>query len=211
MRQESNETWIFRGTVDLNNATEQRLDGSLAQSKLAQVPLSEEAIPLTDLRVWDDYDTILPGAAATDDLGLIVGTWGTDAPTVQTSDFKAAGASVQYAFFKAKITKEYDLGETLQLRVRAGMITTISDTTATVDLEVYNPDHDGAVGADLCATAAQTINTLDSNNCDFTITAGGIAVGDELLCRVAININDGATGTAVIGEIRRIARLMDSK
>lgn len=208
MRQESDETWTFRGTVDLSNATETRRDGALSRDVIAQTDLAEHVIPLTDLRVWDDNTSFLPGTAAADDLGLIEGTWGTDAPTVQTSDAKATTVT-QRAFFKAKVSHEYELGETFQIRISAGMITTISDGTATVDLEAYVPDGDGAVGSDLCSTAATTINTLATNDVDFTITAGGLVHGDEILCRATVAITDAATGTAVIGEIRGIKRLMD--
>lgn len=208
MKQESDETWQFKGVMDMSNATEVRKNGSLSRDVLAQTDLSELPIALTRLKVWDDQSANLPGTAATDDLGVIEGTWGTDAPTVQTSDAKATTVT-QRAFLQVPIEHDYELGETVQIRIRAGMITTVSDTTATVDIEVYEPDLDGAVGSDLCTTAAQSINSLTKANLDFTITAGGLTIGSELLCRVTIAITDGATATAVIGEISYMALLKD--
>jgi hypothetical protein len=52
-------------------------------------------IPLTDFRVWDAMQTPLPGTPATDDLGLVGGTFGTATPTLRTQDLKTAGAKQQ--------------------------------------------------------------------------------------------------------------------
>jgi len=146
------------------------------------------------------------------DLGLIAGTWGTDAPTLQTED-KGGNAAVEteYARFQIPITNDYVLDETLKIRIRAGMVTTVSDTTATVDLEVYFNDGDGAATTDLCSTAAQSMNSLTKANLDFTLTDNTISHGDILDCRVAVAINDGATGTVVIGEISAIKLIRDIK
>ena len=60
---------------------------AIDRSKLAAEQLKDN-IPLELVRVWDAFQTSLPTTASSDDLGLIPGTWATDAIVVQTSDAK---------------------------------------------------------------------------------------------------------------------------
>ena len=181
---------------------------AIARSKLALDSSAKYAIPLPAFRTWDDLTSALPGTAASDDLGLIEGTFGTDFPTIQTSDAKATTVT-QRTRILASVPQEYGEAETVALRIRGGMITTISDATATVDVEVYLHDDDGSVGSDLCTTAATTINSLTKANVDFAITSTDIDPGDQLDIRVTVAITDSATGTAVIGEISEAKILFD--
>lgn len=168
----------------------------LQQESLAVFP-----IPLTSLRVWNAFDTNLPGTAASDDLGLVGGTFGTAPPTIQAGDLKAAGATTRYARFQAVMPECYVAGQTVTVAVSAGMLTTAADTTCTVDVEVYRADKIGGIGSDLCATAAQDINNTVFSTKSFSITASTLSAGDVLDVRIAIACNDGATGTAVIPTI----------
>lgn len=156
-----------------------------------------------DARVWDAPMSLLPTTSASDDLGVTVGTWGTSAPTIRTSDLKAAGATVRYCRFTFALPPEYIAGESVVLRLNAGMNTTVAGVSATIDAEVYEISG-SAISADLCATAAQSINSLTAANRDFTITATNLAPGDQLDIRVAVAVNDAATATAVIAVINTI-------
>ena len=64
---------------------------------LALAELQVFPIRLTDFRVWDNMAALLPTAGATDDLGIIEGTFATATPSLQTEDLKAAGATNNYA------------------------------------------------------------------------------------------------------------------
>jgi hypothetical protein len=108
-----------------------------------------------------------------------------------------------------QLPPEYDDGETVQIRVHGGMKTTVSDTTATVDVECYESDKERGISADLCTTSAQTINSLTFGDDDFTITATSLVSGDVLDIRITVAITDGATGTAVLGEIGSVELLCD--
>jgi len=176
-------------------------NANIARTQLAQNPIAKFLIPFTDFRVWDDMDTLLPSTPATDDLGLVHGTFGTSSPSLQTEDLKAAGATNNRARAMVRIPTEYDSGETITLRFRAGMLTTVSDTTATLDAEAYKSDNEAGIGSDLVTTAATTINSLTLADIDFTVTPTGVVAGDWLDLRITTAINDGATGTAVIGII----------
>lgn len=168
-------------------------------------------VDFNDCRVHDNLAALLPVAGATDDLGNVPGTVGTTAPSLQTEDLKAAGATDNKATFFLKVPDWYLPGSTLTLVCNAGMITTVADTTATLDVECWVPDYanaDGTVSSDLCTTAAQSINSTTFADKSFTIdddVAGhAIAPGDILQFRITTAVNDGATGTAVIAAIRKI-------
>lgn len=199
---------VFSGDVKFTGTISTTFDRTL----LTEDALSPYPIPLTSLRVHDAYQTVLPGTAGTDDLGLLGTAFATSAPTVVTSDAKATTVT-QYARFEVQMPAEYQAGESVKIRIFAGMKTTVSDGTATVDLVAYKKTGDGGItGGDICATAATSINASTTNAArDFTITAATLSPGDILDCRIVIAITDTATGTAVIGEIDYIQLLCDVK
>jgi hypothetical protein len=198
-------------TDDFITDTNIKSTAAIARSKLAQDALAKYTIQPTDLRVWDDLSSLLPATSATDDLGLADGTFGTDFPSVQTSDLKAAGATTRYARFMFALPPEYDAGQTIEIRAHAGMLTTVADVTATIDFECYQSDEEaGIVGpTDLVTTAATTINSVTLADIDFTLTPTTLVAGDILDIRMAIAINDAATGTAVIGIVGALKMQFD--
>lgn len=193
-----------------------RLNGSITPPKskaeiLSLAELQQFPIPLTDFRVWDAMHTFLPGTPATDDLALVGGTFATATPSIRTEDLKAAGATNKRARVLVQLPWEYEAGQSVSLRFKAGMITTISNTTATLDCEVYKlqNDPDDAIGADLVATAAQNINSLTFADITFALTASSLSPGDILDVRVTMAINDGGSATAVIGAFTSAKLLCD--
>lgn len=182
-------------------------NADFARTQLVQNTVQVYGIDPTMLRVWDNLASLLPTTAAADDLGIVEGTFGSDFPTVQTSDAKATTVT-QRAAFLYTIPPEYDAAETFQIIARANMVTTVSDGTATLTYEVHKHDGDGAVGANLCS-AAQSINSLTVAEKTFTITATDLSPGDQIIVRETIAITDTATGTAVIGEVVKRWLAMD--
>lgn len=164
-------------------------------------------LPLLDSRVWDAPMSLLPTTSANDDLGVSVGTWATSAPTVQTSDLKAAGSTTRYSRHQFVLPPEYVAGESVVLRINAGMVTTVADTACTVDAVVYE-NTGAAISSDLCATAAQSMNSLTAADKDFTITATSLGPGDLLDIRLAVLVNDAATGTAVIAKLNSVSLVL---
>lgn len=183
-------------------------DAEIARSQMAQVAYHETPIRFTDLRTWDAFATLLPGTAATDDLALITGTPGTDALEVQAGDVKAAGSSSRKAGFQLVVPDNWEDGQSLEVRINAGMETTVADNSCTVDLEAWLPS---APTTDLVATAAQDMNSLTAADFDFALTITTIDPSDILLCVVTIAYNDAATGTAVTPVIYSIARRCDTR
>lgn len=178
-------------------------------SILRQTPNAAFPVRLDALRVWDAYHTNLPGTAAADDLALLSGTFGTSPPVVSAGDCKALGATTRYARFQVQLPESYESAETITLAISAGMLTTVADVTCTIDVEAFKLDKIGGIGADLCATAAVTINSLVFGTKSFTITPSGMAAGDVLDVRVAVACNDAATATAVTPTIAAITLLAD--
>lgn len=158
-------------------------------------------LDLTQARVWDALQTTAPGTAANDDLAIITGTFLTDAPVLQTSDAKAATVT-QKTRIAFEVPETYVAGEAITLRINAGMTTTVSGTTATVDAQVVRQ---AAPDTDICATAAQSINSLTAASKDFTITPTNVVPGDVLDIVLTVAIVDGATATAVLGTVNSVS------
>ena len=181
------------------------------RSRLRQENEAVLDLPLESFRVHDAYATNLPGTSAADDLALVGGTFGTNGPAIETYDVKAAGSQTLRARTRFKLPPEYIATETVKLRIKAGMVTSIADVACTVDAEARKSDGFGGVGADLVSDAAQSINSLTPGAFTFRITAASLAPGDEIDLRITIAANDAATVTAVIARIGEIALLLDIK
>lgn len=185
------------------------LGKTIDRSNLTQDTLEPFVIPLTAWKTHDAMDTNLPAAAATDDLGLVSGTLGSNSPTLQAGDLKAAGATTRYARAQVVIPIEYEDGETVVLRFHGGMKTTVADVNCTLDVQAYRSDEEEGVGADICATSVQNMNDTAFECIDFTITPASLSAGDTLDVRIAVMCNDAATVTAVIPVIGSTKLLCD--
>lgn len=201
-----NEGIIVQGDVTYTGS----LVPGLSRSNLTQATERFKINPV-DWRVWDAMATNLPGTSATDDLALTGGTFATNSPLIGTSDLKGAGSTTRYARTSFQLPASYVAGQTCQIRAKVNMKTTVADTAATVDFEVYRSGDDGTISSDLCATAAQSMNSLTAANKDFTITATTLLPGDTLDIRLAVLVNDAATVTAVIGQVGGVELLLGTK
>lgn len=172
--------------------------------------LAAHTVDLTSLRVHDALDTNLPSTAANDDMALVTGTPGTNAPTLQGVDFGGASTD-EKAGFCFPLPLNYASGETITIRCHAGMLTTVSDGTATLDCEVWPDDGDGTVSSDICATAAQDINSLTLADIDFSITPTGLSAGDMLFVRLTFGGSDTGNAGVMIPTITKISVLLDSR
>lgn len=201
----------FEGTVYFAGTTQVGGSG-IGRTYLTQNSTQKYMLDFERWRVWNAYASSLPAAGTADDLGLYAGAWATGAPYIATQDLKAAGATTEYARITFCLPPEYVAGQTVTIRAAAGMITTVADTTATIDFECYKSDNDSTIGGgDLVTTSATTINSTTFANKDFTVTATALSPGDVLDIRMAIAVNDAATVTAVIGAAAAVWMLLDIK
>ncbi len=199
---------IVAGSIRLNGT----LSPAVAKANiLAMAELQAYPIPLTAFRVWDAMQTLLPGTPSADDLGLVGGTFGTATPSLRSEDLKTLGATNKRARVLVQLPWDYVAGESVTLRFKAGMITTVAGTSATLDCEVFKlqDDPDDAIGSDLVSTSATTINSLVFANIDFALTPTSLSPGDILDVRITAAVNDGASATAVIAGITSAKLLVD--
>jgi hypothetical protein len=182
----------------------------IATTKLAQRVLAESIVPLTQARTWDSVAVNLPAAAASDDLGLVSGTWGTNPARITAGNVRILGATTRRLYVAIPIPANYEDGQTIELQIRAKMETAIADVSCTIDAEAY-VGADGALGSDLVTTSAQSMNSLSAAAYTFTINATGVDPGDLLEVRLSIASNDAATATAVTPAIYSIALLCDTR
>jgi hypothetical protein len=154
---------------------------------------------------------LLAPAASADDCQLVTGTFGSADSQIQTGDVKAQGSTTKRFRMRRELSDLYDAGGDLRLRLNAMMKTTLADTSATIDAEVFQLKDDGTLSADLCTTAAQSINSGVNTfaNKDFTIDATGLSAGNTLDIRVTIAITDAASGAPVIGVVRDVILRQD--
>jgi hypothetical protein len=176
-------------------------------------------ISFDSMRVFDDPSSLLPAAGATDDLGHVIGTPGTNADSLQTEDLKAEGGNptLNKAGFSFVIPPSYLAGSTVTLVANAGMITTAADDAATLLFECWVPDYanaDGSVSADLVAGGAQSINNTTFADKSFVVdddaTDHELAAGSVVQCIMTTSVSDGSTGTAVIAAIRQLSVVISS-
>ena len=193
------------------SGTQLRNNAELLRSQLKQVPNAVKAITPFDWRVWDSGALLT--TAGTDDLGLVMGTFGTDVVTVQAGDLKQAGATTRYALTQVALPDYYQDGQTVTVRLLAGMGTTIADDSCTITVAVYAVDDDGTPTGDgeLYGGAAQDMNSLTAANLDFELSAGNLSAGDVLEIRIAITCTDTATVGAVVPTIYKASLLVDAQ
>ena len=203
----SGEITIGEGSVSNSGIA---TNADIARSKLAQ-DVKTYTVPLTSCRIWDAMATSLgvaAGSPSADDMGLITGVPGTAVPTLNSIDWKGVSPTEKCAF-EYVLPAEYDAANTITLRIRAAMLTTISDGTATIDANCYASNRDGVASADLVTTVAQNMKTLTPANYDFTVTPTGRAAGDRLVFVLTFGGTDTGAAGVMISEISEIELLLD--
>ena len=138
------------------------------------------------------------------DFEIVDGGWG-------TGTFSLRGDAIQNATIVNTLSlefvlpREYEADEDVNLVVEAKVDDSGGGTlgTCTIDAEVYELDDEGAVGADLCATAAIAVTNAFASK-TFVITDTGLSPGDRLRIFIQTSVEENAdAGTlrAVLGSI----------
>jgi hypothetical protein len=180
-------------------------------SILAEETLTRYPVVLSEFEIFDAPHNRL-GATPTsdDDLAFVGGTFGSAAPMIQAGDVKAV-TKTRRARKSIPIPHNYVAGKQLQIIVGTKMVTTIADTSCTVDLEIYRADKQGGIGSDLCTTSATSMNSLTAAEKAFATDPATLSPGDWLDVRVTIASVDGATATAVTPAITSIDLACNTK
>ena len=161
---------------------------ALDRSSLTEEPLAA-AVPITLLKV-DGATLVAAESAGTFNIAI-----GTNTLLIQGEVCdNETETSVGYAL--VQLPENYVAAGDITVRLRSAIVKTgaaVNDGS-TLDLSAYK-QADGAVGSDICATAAATFAALDTwYNKDFSITATGLAAGDKLLLKVTSAITDSEAG-----------------
>ncbi len=196
---------IVGDTLTLRNEAGNRLGGmQWSAAELAVAASVVHPIDLRTVRVWDSAAlALLPQTSVSDDLGLYVGTFATSSWIIKTFDVKTLTTTL-YGRFSAFVPPRFVTGQGFGVRFWAGMLGAVADTSFTIDLQAYKISGETGIGSDLVTTSATAMNSLVFANKDFVITSSGLAVGDELDCRVALSVVDAAGASAVAGAIGKI-------
>lgn len=168
-------------------------------------------IPVQDFK---KPDLITPLGATGDGttLGLVAGTHGTNGPSLQGKDATGLTATTtDVGRILLPLPADYVDGGDVKIRCHAGMLTTVADTSATLDCEAYETDEEAGIGSDLCSTEAQDINSVTLADFDFVIDGAGLVAGDVLdLELTTVSIQTG-TATETIPFIGAVKLLYDRK
>lgn len=197
------------GYLPTDSITDREINANagIQRTKLLLYQQQKVWIPPTSWRVWDAFQTTLPGTAAADDLALVGQTWATGCPQLQSSD--AGGTTVtQRARTVIALPKEYVASENVLLMFWAGMQGAAS-ASATLDVEVYRVGDNGLVdGSDLYTGAAVDINSTTFDDKTFQLTDSALGPGDFIDVRITVAITD-VGGSNKIAKIPKVWLLAD--
>lgn len=178
--------------------------GSVDRSGLTEDALASYMVPLGDLKTTGTMQPL--GAAAgtpSGACGITAGTYGSATPKV-VGEAANNNSKTDYCRFQFALPPEYVDGGDVKLIV-AGAVGAAMAVAATVDVQAFLSDGGGGVdGTDLCATAAQSINSTDFAAKTFTITSTGLVKGDVLDIQLTLVANDTggtANDVAIIGSL----------
>lgn len=149
-------------------------------------------IPLPSLRKDGAIKDALDDAPGSSLLGL-----GDAVGEVVKGNASNNNAKTDFAALQFVLPRDYKAGGAITVRLRVKKDTTLGTVSDTCDV-IAKLVGDGAVGSDICATAAQQVTTSYANY-DFTITPTGLVAGDVLDLRISLNSDDsgGSTNKAV--------------
>lgn len=154
-------------------------------------------IQLSSLRVHDAFATNLPSTAAADDLGLVLGTYGTNRTEVHYGD-AAAGTISRLAACLVTVPADYRPGTALSVVV-PWTRDNAAQVSATVDIEVWR---EAAPTVDINSTAAVDINGAASGTATFVLTTTSVVPGEQLKIRITGAADDtggAASDHALLG------------
>jgi hypothetical protein len=197
---------LIQGALTVTNG----ISGSLARTGLVSEALTNVGIPLTNFRVWDAFQTLL-GTAGSDDMGIGTGAFGTGLPYLVSSN--ADNTSItQYARALIQLPPQYVAAGAIQVRLAAGMLTSVASSSATVDVEAYLSARTTLKsGSDLVTTAAQSINSLTFAEKTFDLSTATLSPGSWLDIRLTFAATDAAVGTAVLCAIAHAELLLTTQ
>lgn len=168
------------------------------------------AIPLTSIRKNADLAVNLPAAPDATNVGLVTGTPGTHAPTLQGTDPGGGVDPTEKFAFEFTLPPEYVDNGAVAIRVKGLTATTIASVSSTIDFNVYLDGRDGTVGADIMASAAFSINNTTAVSSDMTITASTLTAGSKIIVvgtMASVDVGDAGVMTPTIQALEMVLQV----
>ena len=177
--------------------------GNGQRSDLIQEDLQRYPIGLMAACRNDD-GTVLDATGGAGKFSVSAGGWGTGTLILEGEDAQNA-TKTDTLCFEFALPVEYVADADVKVNVHARYDDSGGGTnpTCTIDVEAYELTDAGAVGADLCTTAAQSLTT-SFGGMTFVLTDTDLTAGDRLLVLVRASVQEGGdtgTLTAQIGSI----------
>lgn len=168
---------------------------AIDRSKLAEDALQAYGIPIA--RLMQTTGIPLAASETAGNFNVAVGT-NTILAQAEVTDNET---EVSVAYFQFVLPAEYVAAGDVKVRLPVAIVKTggATDNGSTIDVEAYEQSDAGAVGADLCATAAATFAALDTwYTKDFVITAAGLVAGDVINVKVTSSVIDSEAGAGTL-------------
>ena len=168
---------------------------TLARTRLAEDVLQPYGIPISALQ-----QTTGVGLAAAETAGNFNVSVAANVISAQAeiTDNETEVSVVQFQF---TLPPEYVAAGDVKVRLPVNIVKTGAavNNGSTIDVSAYEQSDAGAVGADICETAAQTFAAVDTwYNKDFVITAAGLLAGDVLNVVVTSSVVDSEAGAGTL-------------
>jgi predicted RecA/RadA family phage recombinase len=196
------------GTIMLSLESQDAASTTL-RSDLGQDDLQPYPILAEEWWIFDSTVHAFLGATPTsaDDMSFILQTIGTSEPVLKASDFGAT-TTTQKARVRVTLPPEYVAGQTVTLRANAGMLTTVSHQTCTIDFSAYRM---AAPTVDIVSTSATSINSLTPGDKDFTLTPTLCVPGDVLDILMTVAGADDTDAGVMVPVVNSVTLLLDIK
>lgn len=204
------------GSIDLAHMSansvdsDQYVDGSIDAAHFTNASITRARLIQDDLKAYPIALSTFMGVdgapmAVSEDSSDLYRSVGSNIHSLfgrtPTTTTEAAAAVTQFA-----LPAEYVSGETITVRIKSQFINASgadSSRDSFTDLSVYK-QAGGAIGSDICATAAQSPTADDTyETFDFTVTPTGLVAGDilNLLITLSCKADDGNPTQMQIGEV----------
>lgn len=167
---------------------------AIARSKLAEDALAVYGIPIARLMAADGSGLVAAEAAGTFNCSVAANVISAQGEITDNE------TEVSVCEFQFVLPPEYVAAGDIKVRLPVNIVKTGAATNngSTIDVSAY-VQGSGAVGADICATAAQTFAALDTwYNKDFTITATSRVAGEVLNIVVTSSVIDNEAGAGTL-------------
>jgi len=185
----------------------QAVAGTLTRADLTEEALAVYGIPLALVRQEDGIPLVVAETAGTLNLVVSSDVW------YLKSEISQGETETSEAVFQFILPPEYVAAGDVKVRIKNRCVLgSGTNNGSTLDVEVFEQDGNGAIGADLCTTVAQTYAGASAwQTSDFVVTAAGLVAGDILNVVITTSVIESGGANPIHVELDGLAMLLDIK